>query len=391
MPSTLSNWLLLAPVLALRATAHRHGHAHGHHPHAARAAANTCASVIITETVYVTAMCPQGQCVPSTTQSPTSAVSSALSIASPPPVNTPPANTPPVNNPPVNNPPINNPPANNPPVVESPAPLPQSSSSSVVYSLYSPPGPTPATASVTFTSATKPEPTADHSLLCDHVEMQAKQAGVPIPPMPYGANLDASVATYNALPTLAAALCQAPAHFHKVTPSPKHGSIKNSCGYDVYVDSVGCGRSGNHDVIAAGQTWSEELRSCSNGGVVYKVTKADAPSKPIQFEVKIEPENGNLVWYDISFLDCMVPNTTDLSACPGWEGGVQCIPGKKDCQVFVCGPGEYCDGSTYTVPEFGLITNGPYRNEDTRKLAGAPVTTCKTYDEGIAFELCAAN
>lgn len=209
--------------------------------------------------------------------------------------------------------------------------------------------------------------------------------------MPYGANMDASIATYNALPTLAAALCQAPDNFHKVTPSPQQGSIKNSCGYEVYVDSVGCGSSGEHKLVPAGQTWTEPLRSCSDGGVVYKVTKADAPSKPVQFEVRIESENDNLVWYDISFLDCMRPNTTDLSACPGWEGGVQCIPGKKGCQVYVCGPGQYCDGSTYTVPEFGLIKDGPYRNEDSRKLAGAPVTACKTYSEGITFELCAAN
>lgn len=209
--------------------------------------------------------------------------------------------------------------------------------------------------------------------------------------MPYGANMDASLATYNALPTLAAALCQAPDHFHKMTMTPQHGSIKNSCGYEVYVDSVGCGSGGKHEKIPAGQTWSEPLRSCPSGGVVYKVTKADAPSKPVQFEVKLEPEHDNLVWYDISFLDCMKPNTTDLTACPGWEGGVQCVPGKQGCQVFVCGPGQYCDGSTYTVPEFGLIKEGPYRNEDWRKLAGAPVTTCKTFDEGIAFELCATD
>ncbi|KAF2438608.1 hypothetical protein P171DRAFT_371973 [Karstenula rhodostoma CBS 690.94] len=187
----------------------------------------------------------------------------------------------------------------------------------------------------------------------------------------------------------------APDNFHELTPTPNHGSIKNSCNYEVYVDSIGCGKGAKQQLIPAGQTWSEPLRSCpaEQGTVVYKVSKADAPSKPVQFEVglSIEPGMENSVWYDISFLDCMRPNTTDLSGCPGWEGGVQCVPGKQGCQVFVCGAGEYCDGSTYTVPEFGIIVSGKYRNDDWRVKAGSPVTSCATRQEGIAFELCAAT
>ncbi|KAJ4290598.1 hypothetical protein N0V90_010816 [Kalmusia sp. IMI 367209] len=205
--------------------------------------------------------------------------------------------------------------------------------------------------------------------------------------MPFGADRDASIASYDALPILAAAICEAPDYFHKVTTTPNKGSVKNSCNYDVYIDSVGCGEDGKHELIAAGGTWSEDLRSCNEGSVVYKVTKGSAPSKPVQFEVAVK---DGYIYYDISFLDCMRPNTTDLSGCPGWEGGVQCVPGKKGCAVYVCGPREYCDGSTYTVPEFGIIKDGPDRNEPDRIKAGAPVTSCSSA-EGIAFEICAAN
>ena len=377
MVAALLNWSFFVTALALRTAAHRHGYRHEHHPHAARAAVETCAPVIVTETVYVTATCPPGQCPPpvlepSSSSTASASVSARLSSS----VYVLPTDASPSKTLPVSTPPL------------SPPPPPSSNSG---YSAPVLPQATLPTNVVTSTSAQKPQPTTDYTLLCDHVKVQAKEAGSPIPPMPYGAGMDASLATYNALPTLAAALCQAPEHFHKMSMTPQHGSIKNSCGYEVYVDSVGCGSGGKHELLPTGQTWSEPLRSCSSGGVVYKVTKADAPSKPVQFEVKLEPEHGNLVWYDISFLDCMKPNTTDLTACPGWEGGVQCVPGRQGCQVFVCGPGQYCDGSTYTVPEFGLIKDGPYRNEDWRKLAGAPVTTCKTFDEGIAFELCAAD
>lgn len=337
------------------------------------AAATTCA-VIVTETIYVTATCPPGGCSSSTAAAPsiapdsTSITPSSLAVA----------------------PPVPPTPLNPSSAIAPPAPSPTSSAAYIA-----PAPPAPPANGVTFSSASKPQATADSSLLCPQVEAQAQAAGVPIPPMPFGADRDPTVVTYNALPTLAAALCQAPAQFHKITTTPDHGSIKNSCNYEVYVDSLGCGKGAQHQLIPAGQTWSEPLRSCpaDQGTVVYKVTKADAPSKPVQFEVglSIEPGMENSVWYDISFLDCMRPNTTDLSACPGWEGGVQCVPGKQGCQVFVCGAGEYCDGSTYTVPEFGIIVSGQYKNDEWRVKAGSPVTACDTKQEGIAFELCAAT
>ena len=92
--------------------------------------------------------------------------------------------------------------------------------------------------------------------------------------MPYGSDRLADVATYNALPTLAASICQAPGQFHKIKTSPGQGSVKNSCSYEVYVDSIGCGKGGDRQMIPAGGTWNEPLRSCKSGGVVYKVTKS---------------------------------------------------------------------------------------------------------------------
>lgn len=227
--------------------------------------------------------------------------------------------------------------------------------------------------------------TSDLSLLCLGGDTGTHVAAVNVDklPMPHGSDRLADVATYNALPTLAASICQAPNHFHKIKTTPGQGSVKDSCSYEVYIDSVGCGHGENLQLIPAGGLWNEPLRSCRHGGVVYKVTKSNDSSKPVQFEINLFPDGS--IYYDISFLDCMLPNSTNLSACPGWGGGVQCIPGRQGCQVFICGAGEYCDGSAYTVPEFGLY-NGP--NRDT---AGAPVSLCKTEAEGIAFELCATD
>ncbi|PVI01430.1 hypothetical protein DM02DRAFT_591071 [Periconia macrospinosa] len=167
--------------------------------------------------------------------------------------------------------------------------------------------------------------------------------------------------------------------FNQLTPTPNQGSIRNSCGYDVYVWSVGCSDTASNVKIAAGTTWSEPLRRCSNGGVVYKVSKiAGDNSKVMQFEAGVWADK-DMVQYDLSYLNCMVPGTTDLSACAGWEGGHQAVPG-KGCQVFVCKPGEYCDGSSYTVAEFGYQGGGI-----THPNAGCAAS------RGISFELCACS
>jgi hypothetical protein len=59
-------------------------------------------------------------------------------------------------------------------------------------------------------------------------------------------------------------------------------------------ESPGCGDGAKHGIIPSGQTWSEPLRSCpaEQGTVVYKVWKADSPSKPVQFEVGLSIEPG---------------------------------------------------------------------------------------------------
>ena len=206
--------------------------------------------------------------------------------------------------------------------------------------------------------------------------------------MAYGAERNANVAVYNPLPDLAASLYESPTHFHHLNATPNTGTIKNSCAYDVYVSSVGCGDTVQGVKIAAGSTWSEPLRGCDTGGVVYKIKKKQGDGKVMQFEAGVGSAKSNmqhLVWYDISFLDCMIQGTTDLSACAGWEGGIQAVAGPC-CPVYVCGAGEYCDGSSYTVAEFGLTKD----NQVERAKVGAPNSACEV-SGGLAFELCAAK
>ena len=110
-----------------------------------------------------------------------------------------------------------------------------------------------------------------------------------------------------------------------------------------------------------------------------KVSKFDGNTTNVmQFEAGVWFDK-DIVQYDLSYLNCMVPGTTDLSACAGWEGGHQVVAGKK-CQVFDCNPGEYCDGMSYTVGEYGYQSGGV-----THPNAG-----CDS-NQGIAFELCACS
>lgn len=186
-------------------------------------------------------------------------------------------------------------------------------------------------------------------------------------------------ATYNPLPEPDAAIFSAPEPFNRLIPIPNSGSIRNSCKYDVYVWSVGCGNTADNVKIASGTTWTEPLRKCPNGGVVYKVSKnAGNSTSVMQFEAGVWADR-DMVQYDLSYLNCMIPGTTDLSACAGWEGGHQAVAG-NGCQVFVCKPGEYCDGSSYTVAEFGYQMGGV-----THPNAGCAAS------QGVAFELCACS
>ena len=186
-------------------------------------------------------------------------------------------------------------------------------------------------------------------------------------------------ATYNPMPVPAARIFKAPANFNHLTATPNTGSIRNSCKYDVFVWSVGCNGNAANVKISPGTTWSEPLRRGDTGGVVYKVSKTNGNAEAVmQFEAGVWKDQ-NIVQYDLSYLDCMVPNSTDLSRCAGWEGGHQAVPA-PGCPVFVCGTNEYCDGSSYTVPEFGYQGGGVVHPNAGCGSAG-----------GIAFELCACS
>lgn len=72
----------------------------------------------------------------------------------------------------------------------------------------------------------EPSYNPDHtSLLCPEAVEAAKAsqaAGFLAAPMPFGDDRQASIASYDALPTLTAATCEAPEHFHKITNTPNH-------------------------------------------------------------------------------------------------------------------------------------------------------------------------
>jgi hypothetical protein len=107
--------------------------------------------------------------------------------------------------------------------------------------------------------------------------------------------------------------------------------------------------------------------------VSLKVSKTESVDKPMQFEYSVW-EDGSMVSYDISYLDCM--EGQDLRGCAGQDGGIQAVGG-GDCKKFACAPGQYCDQQAYVVAEFGY-------------LPGAPVGGCEAA-KGIAFELCAGE
>jgi hypothetical protein len=153
--------------------------------------------------------------------------------------------------------------------------------------------------------------------------------------------------------------------------------LKNSCAYPVYIWSDGhpsCqGKSVKGTRIAPGDMHVESLRKCAEGGVSLKVSKTESVDKPMQFEYSVW-EDGSMVSYDISYLDCM--EGQDLRGCAGQDGGIQAVGG-GDCKKFACAPGQYCDQQAYVVAEFGY-------------LPGAPVGGCEAA-KGIAFELCAGE
>jgi hypothetical protein len=168
--------------------------------------------------------------------------------------------------------------------------------------------------------------------------------------------------------------------YQLLVPEPNTASLKNSCGYDVYVSSVGdngCGPNTNCKLVPANTTYTESIRVCYKSGISLKVAKTDAMIQPMQFEYTVW-DDKKTVSYDISYLDCMNNKNgeKDLSACAGHDGGIQAVAG-ADCPAYHCLAGEWCSVHAYVVPEFG------YQD-------GAPVGAC-TVEKGVAFELCAGN
>jgi len=172
-----------------------------------------------------------------------------------------------------------------------------------------------------------------------------------------------------------------------VVPVAGSASVVNSCDYPVYILSAGnpsCDPGQERQLIAAKSTYTEKMRKCAEGGISLKVAKAEDMLQPMQFEytvVGVSP-NQNIVYYDISYLDCMknANGEQDLSACAGHDGGIQAAGGASNdpgCKDYHCLANEWCDQQAYVVPEFDYKPN-------------APVGGCD-FDKGIAFELCAGN
>jgi len=67
-----------------------------------------------------------------------------------------------------------------------------------------------------------------------------------------------------------------------------------SCFYNVYVSSIGCSDTVQGAKIAVGSTWSEPLRGCDTGGVVYKIEKKQGDSKVMQFEAGVGAAKSNM-------------------------------------------------------------------------------------------------
>jgi hypothetical protein len=98
----------------------------------------------------------------------------------------------------------------------------------------------------------------------------------------------------------------------------------------------------------------------------------------MQFEYTVGADKKS-VSYDISYLDCMVKNGTEVkhfAGCVGQEKGTQAAGG-NNCKGFHCVPGVECAQLAYTEPEF-----------EGKK--DAPVGTCGV-DDGVVFEICAGN
>ena len=172
--------------------------------------------------------------------------------------------------------------------------------------------------------------------------------------------------------------------FKQIEAVPGAASVLNSCPYPVYIKSDGhisCEGSQEVQLVAPQSVYTEDLRTCKDGGISLKISKTPDMQAPMQFEYSVWPDN-KMVSYDMSFLSCLKNDhdEKDLRACAGQEHGMQTVGGTQadeHCATYFCRPGEWCDKQAYVVKEFD------YR-------PGAPVGAC-TVDKGVAWELCAGN
>lgn len=172
------------------------------------------------------------------------------------------------------------------------------------------------------------------------------------------------------------------AHGHAVrraisAAKPNLATVKNSCTYDVYLETVGPLYAWKKPIvkIAAGGEHSEELFINASGGPSLKVRKSPDPNgPPMQFEYTAG--NGD-IWYNLSLIDCVGKQ----GGCAGHDGGLRAVAG-NGCRVFECKPNADCSKGTngaegYMISEF-------------EGKPGAPVGKCAER-EGVAFELCSGT
>ncbi|KAF2646416.1 hypothetical protein P280DRAFT_10451 [Massarina eburnea CBS 473.64] len=190
-------------------------------------------------------------------------------------------------------------------------------------------------------------------------------------------------ATYNPLPLPAIAKTASPHNFNALVNREGLTVIHNSCNYTLFltVNPPQCGGIVHGHEIAAGETYTEPIRSCpDDSGISLQIT-SKVHTKPIL----VEYSERNGISYDLSFIDCLEKTTTNMSGCAGWDEGHQC-GSASGCPVFACQPGEYCDRTSYTIPEYGLTE----ANKDERNPVPAPVGWCKA-NSGIVWEICAGS
>ncbi|KAF2681534.1 hypothetical protein K458DRAFT_309620 [Lentithecium fluviatile CBS 122367] len=225
------------------------------------------------------------------------------------------------------------------------------------------------------TNAAVPQPPVNTSPINPKPSTSGNSGGPPAP-------------TYNPLPEPAIFSSETPSIFNVLEGQSGMAVIINSCDYDLSLNSVGCGTGVQGQLIPAGETYTEPIRDCTNAGVALHATSKNH-TKPVIVEYGAGPQDAlkltRPLSYDLSFLDCMVKETANLTGCAGWKEGHQCSGGVGST-VWSCLPEQYCDRTSYTVPEYGQTPE----NKDWRIKVAAPVASTD-FTNGVVWELCAAN